>query len=385
MSERPRRVLHVVRAMNRGGVETWLMHVLRHFDPKRVQMDFLVHTGRPCAFDEEIGDRKAGLIRCLESLHSPAYGRKICQLLNQFGPYDVIHSHVHHFSGYMLWLARRASVPLRIAHSHSDTARLDRGAGLARRCYLQVMKRSIRAHATHLVAASDKAGRSLFGAGWSGDPRSRVLFCGVDLAPFHRPPGKAAARAAWNIGAEDFVIGHVGRFDTQKNHMLLLEIVAEVVRRQPGTRLLLVGDGPLRQVLAKRIRDLGIGDKVILTGPREDVADLLSAMDVFVFPSLHEGLGLALVEAQAAGLPCVVSDVIPSEADVVPALIHRVSLAADCGHWADCVLASRSRPDPGRAEALAAVESSSFNISHGIDGLYALYGAALENAGFAKS
>jgi glycosyltransferase involved in cell wall biosynthesis len=177
----------------------------------------------------------------------------------------------------------------------------------------------------------------------------------------------------------------VGRFDTQKNHMLLLEIVAEVVRRQPGTRLLLVGDGPLRQVLAKRIRDLGIGDHVILTGVREDVADLLSAMDVFVFPSLHEGLPLALVEAQAAGLPCVVSDVIPSEADVVPALIHRVSLAADRGHWADCVLASRSRPAPGRADALAAVESSSFNISHGIDGLYALYGAALENAGFAKS
>src|ERR1035437_10651721 len=102
MSERPRRVLHVVRAMNRGGVETWLMHVLRHFDPKRVQMDFLVHTGRPCAFDEEIGDRKAGLIRCLESLHSPAYGREISPLLYHFGSYDVIHSHAYPLIGTML-------------------------------------------------------------------------------------------------------------------------------------------------------------------------------------------------------------------------------------------------------------------------------------------
>jgi glycosyltransferase involved in cell wall biosynthesis len=383
MSERPRRVLHVVKAMNRGGVETWLMHLLRHFDRQRVQLDFLVHTDQPGAFDEEIGDRKAGLIRCLESERSPAYGTKISRLLAQFGPYDVIHSHVHHFSGYLLWLAHRASIPVRIAHSHSDTALLDARAGWARRCYLQLMKRSIRRHATHFVGASDPAGRSLFGANWSADPRSQVLHCGIDLEPFRRRREKAAARAAWDIGPDDFVIGHVGRFDTPKNHMFLLEIAAEVVGRQPRTRLLLAGDGPLRQLLVERIRDLGIGDQVILTGVREDVAVLLSAMDVFVFPSLYEGLGLSLVEAQAAGLPCIISDVIPAEADAVPALIHRISLADDRGHWADCVLAARSRLAPGPADALAAVENSSFNISRGIDSLYALYGAAPDSAGFA--
>lgn len=372
------RVLHVLGAMNRGGVETWLMHALRHLDRERVQMDFLVTTNQPAAYDAELLALGARILRC-PSPHNPLlFGRRFLAAVKQFGPFEAIHSHVHHASGYILWLAQRASVPLRLAHSHSDTARLDTSAGLARRCYLQVMKKSIRSHATHFVGASDAAGRALFGEDWSADPRSRVLHCGIDLAPFRRRPAKALVRAAWSIAPDDFVIGHVGRFDTQKNHVLLLHIAAEVARRHPRTRLLLVGDGPLRSMLADQIRDLGIGNQVILTGVREDVADLLSAMDMFVFPSLHEGLGLALVEAQAAGLPCVVSDVIPREADVVPALIRRVPLAAGVGHWVDCVLTARSRPVPDAADALATVENSSFNILRRIDSLYALYDKAPE-------
>jgi glycosyltransferase involved in cell wall biosynthesis len=378
MSGRPRHVLQVVGAMDRGGVETWLMHVLRHIDPQRVQMDFLVHADHPAAYDAECVALGARILRSPGPHHPLLFGRRFLEIVKQFGPFDVVHSHVHHFSGYILWLAQRARIPLRIAHSHSDTAWLDRNASWARRCYLQFMKRSIRAHATHLMGVSDPAGCALFGANWSGDPRSRVLHCGVDLGPIRRRRGKAAMRAAWNIGLENFVIGHVGRFDTPKNHMFLLEIAAEVIHRQPRARLLLVGDGILRQVIIDRIRILGITDQVILTGVREDVADLLSAMDVFVFPSLYEGLGLALVEAQATGLPCVVSDVIPRDADIVPTLIHRISRAADRGNWADRVLAVGSLRARGPAEALSAVESSSFNIVSGIESMYALYGAASE-------
>src|ERR1051326_3110670 len=119
MSKHPKRILHVVGGMARAGVETWLMHVLRSADRDRMQMDFLVHAGQPCAYDTEILDRHSKILRCTAPQGSLTYAREFSRLLKQHN-YDAIHSHVHHFSGYLLRLARRAAMPLRIAHSHSD-------------------------------------------------------------------------------------------------------------------------------------------------------------------------------------------------------------------------------------------------------------------------
>jgi glycosyltransferase involved in cell wall biosynthesis len=360
--------------MDRGGIETWLMHVLRRIDRRRLLLDFLVHTATPGAFDEEIVERQARLLRCTQSWRSPGYAREISSLLGQSGPYDAIHSHVHHFSGFLMRLARRCGVPIRIAHSHSDTSGVDEAACCARRLYLRLSERWIHEHATHLVGVSAVAGRALFGEQWSSDPRSRLLHCGIDLEPFGNAPAKAAARAALKIGEHDMVIGHVGRFTPPKNHALVLQVAAAVIRRQPHVRLLLVGDGPLRGRVMEWMQELGIGERVILTGIRADVPSVLAAMDIFLFPSLYEGLPLTLVEAQAAGLPCVISDAISREADVVPALIERVAPEAGTERWADAVLRAAGRRLPARDEAALSVENSSFNISESIEALYALYG-----------
>src|SRR5205085_4359911 len=122
MAVRPKRVLNVLRSMNPGGVETWLMHLLRRVDRRRLQLDFLVHTGDAGAYDQELLELGGGLFRCTDPLYSPAYPRSIGRVLRQFGPYDAVHSHVHHFSGYFLMLARWFGVPARIAHCHNDTA-----------------------------------------------------------------------------------------------------------------------------------------------------------------------------------------------------------------------------------------------------------------------
>ena len=182
-------------------------------------------------------------------------------------------------------------------------------------------------------------------------------------------------RAALNIDESDTVIGHVGRLNTPKNHSFLAEIAADMIRRWPQARLLLVGNGPLRPSIKTHVEHLGIAHRTVFAGDRPDVPNLLSAMDVFVFPSLWEGLPLTLLEAQAAGIPCVISDVISSEVDVVPALIHRVSLAADSAHWAGTALQAIGSPRPDCREALTIVENSEFNICRSAEELLKIYAA----------
>jgi glycosyltransferase involved in cell wall biosynthesis len=365
--------------MDNGGVETWLMHVLRGADRRRVRMDFLVHTSDPSAYDAEIRERESQILRCTAPLHSPGYAWRIREVLDKHGPFDAIHSHVHYFSGYLLGLSKLCGVPTRIAHSHSDTSVADRRTGWPRRGYLQLMRTWIWRHATNLLGASFPAGESLFGRNWIHDPRSKVLYCGVDFGQFPRGHARAAARSAirsaWKIAPHELVIGHVGRFAPPKNHEFLIQSAARVMRRNAATRLLLVGDGPSRASMVELAEELGIARQVIFAGVQQHVPHFLAAMDVFVFPSRYEGLGLALLEAQAAGLPCVVSDSVPEEAGVVPDLLHRVPLARDCEEWAAVILSAARGVKPAAAESLGALERSEFQIGRSLEALYSVYAA----------
>ena len=375
--QRPIRILHIVGGMNRGGVETWLMHVLRHIDRERYQMDFLVHTLEPCAYDDEIRALGSRIIACPHPHRPWRFAPQFLRILREHGPYDIVHSHVHHYSGFTLWLAKQAGVPMRIAHSHNDTTTGDRAAGLMRKFYLRMMEQAIRRAATHGLACSHRAAAALYGRQWQRDPRWQVLYYGIDLAPFREAlsADSATVRAELGLPPEALVIGHVGRFAPQKNHEFLIDIFAEIARREPRAHLLLVGDGPLRGSIEAKVRALGLQERVTFTGLRADVPRLMAAaMDLFVFPSIYEGLGLVLVEAQAAGLPCVLSDVIPHEADVVPALIHRLALQADAATWAERVLAVAVQRPLSAAEALATVEASPFAIQQSVSRLEAVYG-----------
>jgi glycosyltransferase involved in cell wall biosynthesis len=369
---RPRRVLHILGSLNRGGAETWLLHALRHTNRNEVALDFVVHLAEPGVYEQEVCSLGAQVHRCLNPQRMWQYGRQFKKVLTEHGPYDAVHSHVHFYSGHALRIARRCGVPMRIAHSHNDTSHFDTQAGLARRAYLRLMSYWIAKNATHGLAASGKAAASLFGAYWQADSRMQILFCGVDLQPFQQTVDFNRVRAEFGWSAENFIVGHVGRFDEQKNHPFLLQIFAEIARQRPEARLLLVGVGDLQPRIKALVAELGLSERVAFAGTRPDVPRLmLGAMDTFLLPSLFEGLPLVLVEAQAAGLPCFVSDVIAPETTLVAPLMRQLSLQSPPAAWAATILAKQPRFD--RSTAFDLVEQSPLNIQNSARALQELY------------
>lgn len=370
--------MHVVGGMNRGGVETWLMHVLRNIDRERFQMDFLVHTAETCAYDEEIRALGSHILPCLSPSRPLKYASRFRRILAANGPYDVIHSHVHHYSGYVARLAQRAGVPIRIAHSHSDTSALQARAGLLRRAYLSLSGRWIARYAVVGLSASRQAAASLFGRNWELDSRWQQLYCGVDFSGFPTAGDETDLRVELGLPQDAFVIGHVGRFSEAKNHKFLIEIAAEVAKREPNMRLLLIGDGLLRPLIEQEVVRLGLADHVVFAGLREDVHRvMLEAMDVFLLPSLHEGLPLVGMEVQAAGLPCVMSDVITSEVEIIPSLVQRLSLSQPASVWAEVALSAREMgKNITKQDALAKMKQSPFDIHVSIRELERVYAGA---------
>jgi glycosyltransferase involved in cell wall biosynthesis len=361
--------------MNRGGIETWLMHILRHIDPDRFQMDFLVHTTEPCAYDEEVYAIGSKIIPCLNPSKPWVYASNFKRILREYEPYNIVHSHVHHFSGYVLWLAKQAGIPVRIAHSHNDTSAVEAKAVWHRRLYLALTKKWIARYATMGLGCSHKAAANLFGSDWQSDPRWRVIYYGINLTPFQKQVDSGSLRAELGIPKDAFVIGHVGRFAEQKNHVFLLKIATEVAKQEPKMRLLLLGEGSLGSDIKQKVLEMGLNDRVIFAGARPDVPEIMgSIIDVFLFPSLYEGLPLVLLEAQAAGLPCIFSDVITDETDRVKPLLQRLSLSQPPSDWANAVLAQRNLPPAiTQFDALSLVETSPFNIETSVKKLESIY------------
>jgi glycosyltransferase involved in cell wall biosynthesis len=233
-------------------------------------------------------------------------------------------------------------------------------------------------HSNLGLACSEVAAESYFGKNWKTDDRWKLFFCGEDLGPFANDLDARSVRRSLGISDDAFVVGHVGSFrDMQKNHIFLVRIARELIEADGRLRLLLVGDGALRPDVEREVARAGIKDQVIFTGTRADVPQLMGAMDLFLFPSLSEGLGLVMVEAQAAGLKCVHSDVIPREAIVIPQLCWSVSLTKSPADWAQAVLDLLEVESPvARKDALQIVKNSKFNIRYSIKELERIYSSA---------
>jgi glycosyltransferase involved in cell wall biosynthesis len=376
------RVLHVLGSMNPGGIESWLMHVMRNIDRSRFQMDFLVHTDKRGAYDEELqalGSRLLPLpMRGRDILQRPwTYVHKFQKILRRYGPHDIIHSHVDGFSGFVLRLAHRNGIPVRIAHSHCvvDGSLNASKQNWLRRYYVSLMKRWVSRYATHGLACSGTAAAFLFGESWQEDPRWRCLYYGIDLDAFRVDVDRAAVRAEFGIPSGALVLGQVGRLVEPRNQAFMLEVAAEALKRRSDAWILLVGDGHMRSAVENKVRALGILDRTVLAGTRLDVARLMvGAMDLFVHPSRCDGVPMVILEAQAAALPCVMSDVVAEEADVAKSLLTRLSLSTPPKVWAEAALRAFI-PERGRrrGECLAQMEHSHFNIKVSVEQLAKFY------------
>lgn len=370
---RPKRILQVIGAMERAGVETWLMQVLRRLDRDRFTMDLLYNTTKKCAYDDEVRALGYRIIPCLGLPNPLVYSINFLKILRQQGPYDIVHSQLFHFGGLHLRLAYTAGVPMRILHSRNVGKTTP--PSFIQRLTWPILNRWIRLYGTHLLAVNKESALGLYGADVLGDPRCRILPSAIDLEPFQILPDGVQMRVSLGYGPSNPIIGHIGRFSEQKNHRFILEIFAFLARKRPNLRFLLVGDGPLRPQIEDRSKQLGLIDRLVFTGTRPDVPQLLmGAMDVLLFPSKWEGSPRVLMEAQAAGLPSVISDVISEESDIVKPLIRRVPLTAPASQWAEAVLAFLDAPRPlTQPEAEALVRESPFNIEANVHLLQEIY------------
>ncbi|AFY95366.1 glycosyltransferase family 1 protein [Chamaesiphon minutus] len=370
----PIKILQVVGMMNRGGAETWLMHVLRNIDRNIFQIDFLVSTTDACAYDDEIRALGGRVIPCTGPSNPLTYARKFQQVLQEYGPYDVVHSHIHHYNGYILRLADRAGVPIRVCHSHIDSTALEAKSSWLRRLYFKLMTRWIDRHATIGLGCSDVASANLFGKDWQKDSRWQKYYCSIDLTPFETKVDPRQVRAELGIPAAAFAIGHVGRFQEQKNHTFLVDIFAQVLKREPQAYLLLIGDGPLRAEIERQVERAGLAERTLFTGSRPDVPNLMmGAMDAFVMPSLCEGLPLVGIEVQAAGLQTFLSEAITPEVCLVEPLVRQLSLSQPAAIWADEIVRAHRERAIDRHSALKTIQQSTFNIQVGIDQLMKVY------------
>ena len=339
------RVLQVVTPMERGGLESMLMNYYRHIDREAVQFDFLVHRPDRAAFDDEI-EALGGKIYRLPRLipWSRSYQRALDDFFAAHPEYRVIHVHQDCLSSVILRAAAKHGVPVRIAHSHSA------GQDKNLKYFLKLWyKRRIPQYATALLDCGKDAGDWMFG----GAPY-RIVNNAIDTTAYTFDPEKRAEMRNRLGLTNEFTIGHVGRFNYPKNHPFLLEIFAALRLKEPGAVLLLVGGGDDMPNIQEKARALGIAEHVRFLGVRADVAELMQAMDVFVFPSRYEGLPVTMVEAQASSLPCLISDRVPPECVLTDGLVNVLPLSDSAEVWAKTALEQRGAVRTDRRAEIAA-------------------------------
>lgn len=343
------RVLEVIGSLGYAGVEAVVMNFYRNVDRTRVQFDFITCSGVSERYDDEIIMRGGWIHRLPSRSHHPfAYMKALKNVITQ-NNYQIIHIHQNSASMAMdAMVAKVCGVSTIIGHSHNT------------RCNVlwqhYLLKPIVNHVVTNRMACSEAAGEWIFGK----RDDITIVNNAIDADKFHFDDElRKSTRQA--IGVEGkYVIGYVGRlYDGQKNLYRLLDIFSVVVKKRQDVVLVMIGDGPDKSGLEDKIGHLGLGDKVVLLGRRNDVNHLMMAMDVFLFPSLYEGLGLVVIEAQATGLRCVISDRVPA-----PNLIDNVqalSLEQSDDAWAEALLNGSSNL---RASATQKIIEGHYDIAH---------------------
>lgn len=360
----PIRILHVLATLNRGGAETMVMNLYRAMDRTQIQFDFVLHGQGKGDYDDEV--RSLGGIINYVPRYSAATMVQYIQAWHRFlrdnRNYRIIHGHVRSTAAIYLTIAKKYGLTT-IAHSHSTSSGTGKQA-LARNLLQIPLKGKL---ADYMFACTPAGGEWLFGR--RNLPEVTIINNAIDAEQYafnqHR---RDQMRKALNI-EQQLVLGHVGRFDQPKNHMFLIDIFKQLHSRDKNVILLLVGDGKLEQPVKEKVTGLHLDGAVKFLGLRSDVADLLQAMDVFVFPSWYEGIPLALIEAQAAGLPCIISDRISPEVAITP-LVKQLPLSLFADRWAEEILSWRHLE---RESTTAAIKSSGYDIyeaSHKLAELY---------------
>lgn len=362
------KILIIPGALNMGGAERVAANICTYAPEGEFEFHYLVFEGHANVYGPEIEARGGKVI----TVPVPASGyRTYIHLLRKLikeNRYDVVHSHTMFNSGINLAVAKTMGVPIRIAHSH--TTKTERPVSRAQKLYEKLMQKLILWSSTDLLACGIEAGEWLFGKN-AFSKRGTVIRNGIDTEAFrYSEQNRSAIREKYSIPTNAFVIGHSGTMIPLKNQEFLIRLLPKITAAFPTARLMLMGKGEASE--QNRLKGIasacGVSDNIISCGPVMNVCECLSAMDVFAFPSLREGTPLALIEAQANGLPCIISDRIPNDA-VMTDLVKPIPLEDEAA-WVNAIINSRRRNSEQYAKRIA---DSGYSIKTSLDPVYMIY------------
>lgn len=361
------KVLQIVGAMNRAGTETMLMNLYRNIDSEKIQFDFISYNQEEAHYDQEIRELGGRIIR-LKKTNSVL---ELYHVIKKFGPYDAVHAHTLFHCGLSMIAARLAGIKVRISHAHTT---LDDSEGLLRKLYLKSMRFFIVQYSTDLLACSEAAGKYLFGEKRSAASKYTYFPNAIDYYPYlNRSEEKVNGFLNQQSLEKGIIIGHIGRFIEAKNHTFLVEVMKKIIQRDKQIKLLFVGEGDLRGEIEAIVSAEGLKENIRFTGVREDIPTILHSMDVFVFPSIYEGLGLVLLEAQASGVPCIVSEAIQPEADLHVGLFTRLSLSDHPSVWADKIIEKAGQKEQDLSKIKKGFEYNGYSVKQAVKKLNKIY------------
>ena len=331
-----KKILIIAASLRIGGAEKVARDIALYADPAKYEFHYVV-------FGNPIGDYEAPLVEAgckIFHLAEPSdsylrYIRDLMALMKKHR-YHAVHAHTMFSCGWAMLAARLSGVPVRVTHAHSA---LVNGSSLVKTVYETLMRFLILSFSTDLIGCGIQAGQRLYGEkAWK--KRGNLIPNGIDVEGFaYNTKKRAVIRGRLGLG-DRFVLGHAGHLAEVKNQSFLLDLMPDVLMQKPDATLLLLGEGNDRPMLERKIRDMGLEKHVIMTGNVTNVADYLSAMDVFVFPSLYEGLPLSILEVQANGLPCVISTGVPEDVFLTDLLKPR-ALSDPKKNWVEAILSAR--------------------------------------------
>lgn len=354
------KVLHVISRLHQGsGIANVIMNYYRNIDRNAVQFDFLVNSTENG--EEYVSEIKkyGGHIYYFPNLRLSNIHHLIkemnCFFCKHSNDYIAIHSHFFQLDGIIFHIAKKYGIKECISHSH-NTRYSDYKLKSFRN---YIMSLPLKREATRWMACSKSAGKFLFGKRFYSSPKSLILNNAIDCEKFVFNE-EIRKNKIKELGLENkFIIGHIGRFSLQKNHKFLINVFKVIKERQNNAFLVLVGTGSLTESIKNLVKCNGLDNDVLFLGQRNDVSDLLQIFDVMVFPSQYEGLGIALIEAQVSDLPCVYSDVIPEEVNILDSN-EILSLNENYEVWANAVLKYQSHKRS--KNAIKRIERAGYNI-----------------------
>ena len=361
-------VLQVVSCMEPGGIQIFLMNVLRNIDRNKIKFTFLIHQEEKGLYEDEIEKLgcKIHRIKGIRELGHFGYNKELDNFFNK-NKFDIVHSHYNQISSSILKSAKKNGMEVRVAHSHTAYPNL----GILGKVYTEYSKRVLNFVSTDKFACGQEAGAWLYGK------KSDFISInnGIDLEDFKFDSTlRKHKRKELGIKEDELLIGHVGRFSRVKNHKFIIEIFNEIQKEKKNVKLILIGDGELKKEIQEQISKLGVKEKVILLGIRKDVKELLNIFDAVIFPSLYEGLPVTLIENQANDLKSYISNTVNRGVDMGCGMIEFLSLEKSAKEWAEYIVKDISlRENADNKKIKEALQNKGYDITETANWLEQFY------------